>query len=118
MRRKRTATQIFEEFRPILKGKDTRPIQSALEKIVNRIRGHHCVSWRYGKLKLLISVMSGGHSNSVEKNTVNNINSLNATFLRRVHLSISPPAVTTTSAPVAALVKERLGPGVVASKAP
>jgi len=64
------------------------PTQSDTAKRSNNISKYHLVSFKYGKLKLRISVTSGGQSNRVEKNSENTTNSEVAIFLSNLLRSI------------------------------
>ena len=66
---------------------DSLPTQSDTAKRSNNISEYHLVLFKYGKLKLRISVTSGGQSKS-RKNSENTTNSEEAIFLSNLLRSI------------------------------
>jgi hypothetical protein len=71
----------LDGVKKLLYGVASLPIQSDTAKRSSNINEYHLVSFKYGKLKLRISVTNGGQSNKVEKNRENTTNSEKAIFL-------------------------------------
>ena len=77
----------IDGFKILLYGVASLPTQSDTAKRSNNISEYHFVSFKYGKLKLRISVTSGGQSKS-RKNSENTTNSEVAIFLSNLLRSI------------------------------